>query len=247
MTKERLQKLSTDSLIKIALNEGIKHIDELSREDLVEQLLEAMEEDRAERESSNNFAIRIEEKKYNIVQDEELEAQEKTEYCIPEKYQETTINLLLRDPYWAYAFWDIRDSDLEPLKKKQFRGLLLRVNKIDRKSDGDAKGVGDSFEIPVKNSDNNWYINLPECGYKYYIELVGKYNGGETVLARSNTIESPVYTITDSLREGNITDVSDSMLAFAGIFEQDTSANSQTIPQRIIQFIDATNNFNFKS
>ena len=149
MTEERLQKLSHESLKKIAVNEGIKYVEETSRKDLIEQILEAMEEERLERERSNNYAIRIEEKKYNIIQDEELEAQEEAEYCIPEKYQETRICLLIRDPYWAYALWDVRDSDLLELKKKRFQGLLLRVNQLSRNvSDGKRKLI-DSFEIPV--------------------------------------------------------------------------------------------------
>ena len=77
VTKERLQKLSLPSLLRIASNEGIKEAKELPREELVELILEAMAEERYERERSNNTAIRIEEKKYDIFRDEELRRRRK--------------------------------------------------------------------------------------------------------------------------------------------------------------------------
>lgn len=237
MTKERLHKLSLTSLLRIASNEGIKEAAELSRDELVELILEAMEEERLEREQSNNAAIRIGEKKYDIIQDEELEAQEKREYCIPDKYPETQIHLLLRDPFWAFAYWEIKDADLEELKKKHCRGIVLRVH---------MKKPSDSYDIPVKNSDSKWYINLPESGREYNLELVARMPDSEKIMCSSNTIRSPKRTITESFSEESMSEVSDSSLVLAGIFGlEDFSGNNQ-IPQRIIQFINA-NNFNFKS
>ncbi len=247
MTEERLQKLSLESLRKIAFNEGIKHIDEISKNDLIEQILEAMEEDRNERESSNNFAIRIEEKKYDIIQDEELESQETTEYCVPEKYQETRITLILRDPYWAFAYWNVRDTNLNELKKKRFRGLFLRVLQESREAEKGKRKTLDSFDIPVKVTDNKWYINLPECGKRYFLKLIGNTGEGEKVLCTSNAVESPRYTIRDSIAEESLALENNPMLTFAGIPDFDDENSSQSIPQRIIQFVDATNNFHFKS
>jgi uncharacterized protein len=237
VTKERLQKLSLPSLLRIAANEGIKEAKELPREELVELILEAMAEERLEREQSNNEAVRIGEKKYDIIQDEELEAQEKRTYCIPDKYPETRIHLLLRDPFWAFAYWEIKDSDLIDLKKKRLRGLVLRVHMVK---------PSDSYDIPVKISDSKWYINLPESGREYYIELVGKVNGSEKILCASNRVRSPKKTIVESFSEENISEVSDSTLVLTGILGLEGPSGSEQIPQRIIQFINA-NNFNFKS
>ncbi len=237
MTKERLQNLSLTSLHRIAFNEGIKEVNELSRDELVELILEAMDEERLEREQSNNAAIRIEEKKYDIIQDEELEAQEKRSYCIPERYPETHINLLLRDPFWAFAQWEIRDTDLEELKKKRFTGLLLRVQMVKPRY---------SYDIPIKLTDYKWYINLPESGRDYYLELVARLNGSTKVLCTSNVIQSPKRTIAESFTEENISVQTDATLALTGIFGLDDSLGSDQIPQRIIQVIHA-NNFNFKS
>ena len=116
MTRERLEKLSLPTLREIAEKEGIRVGNSLSCGELIDLILEAMEEDRKERERLNNLAIRVEEKKYDIVKDEELESQEKHIYCIPDRYNETKIMLILRDPLWAFAYWDIKETEIKDLK-----------------------------------------------------------------------------------------------------------------------------------
>ena len=119
----------------------------------------------------------------------------------------------------------------------RLQGLVLRVHMVS---------PSDSYDIPVKSSDSKWYINLPESGRAYYIELVGKLAGSEKTLCTSNTVNSPKRTIVESFSEENISAVSDSTLALTGIFGTEDISGSEQIPQRIIQFINA-NNFNFKS
>jgi hypothetical protein len=245
VTEERLSVLSLSALLEIAGNEGIKNAADLNREDLIEQILEAIEEDREERECFNNFAMRIEEKKYEILLDEEFESQKGIVFEIPERYNETKIALLLRDPFWAFAYWGIQDQELEEIEERgHLEGLLLRVCQLETDESG-KEGVIDSFDIPVKVQDNKWYINLPESGKSYFIKLIARLAGGEKVLCTSNSVTSPEKTVAATIAGENITDFSDPMLAFAGLFHLSESSFDGSIPHRIIQFIEA-NNFNFK-
>lgn len=245
MTEERLSVLSLSALQEIAGNEGIKNVTELNKNELIEQILEAVEEDRFERECFNNFAMRIEEKKYEIVQDEEFESQKGVIFDIPDGYNETKIALLLRDPFWAFAYWDIHNKELEELQERgRIEGLLLRVCQISLAGTPEEK-IADSFDIPVKIQDNKWYINLPESGKQYFIKLIVQITAGEKVLCVSNIVESPAKTVAGTIAGENITDISDPMLAFAGLFDISESSADGSIPQRIIQFIEA-NNLNFK-
>ena len=245
MTEERLSVLSLSALHEIADNEGIKHAAEMTREDLIDQILEAIEEDREERECFNNFAMRIEEKKYEILMDEEFESQEGIVFEIPDRYNETKIALLLRDPFWAFAYWDIQDQELQEIGERgHIEGLLLRVCQLEADESGKEKVV-DSFDIPVKDQDNKWYINLPESGKRYFIKLIVRLAGGERILCSSNLVTSPAKTVAATIAGENITDFSDPMLAFAGLFNLSDSSLDGSIPHRIIQFIEA-NNFNFK-
>ncbi len=131
MTRERLMLLPTRFLKEIAEKEGIKIQPNTGKDILMDLILEAMEEDCQEREKINNPLIKVKEKKYEITMDEEIEAQDKTVYPIPERYNETIIVMMLRDPLWAFAYWDIKDKERDILKEKDgFQGLFLRIYEI---------------------------------------------------------------------------------------------------------------------
>lgn len=238
MTKERLQRLSFAALLEIAAKEGIKVPEGIERESLVEQIQEAMEEDRDEREQSNNSAMRIKEKKYDIVQDEEVEAQEKADYPLPDRYNETRIVALLRDPQWAFAYWDLKDSDISPLvESPDFRELLLRVHETPEAEIADTEQRS-FFDIPVKAADNSWYINLPNPGRAYFIELLSTVGDVEHILCRSNVIHSPLGEAASAYIH-EMMDASDNdVMMISGLGDNGTSSFREEIPQRIISQVD---------
>lgn len=237
MTRERLQTLSITSLEEIAGREGIKLIAGIDRETLIDQILEAMQEDRDEREETNNNAIRIEEKKFEIIRDEELESQERKDFCIPERYNETRIVLLVRDPHWAFAYWDLNEKHVNEIKRKPgVESMFLRVFQIEDVPDG--REIVDCFEIPIKITDDRWYINLPQPGGRYYIELIGVLDGREKIYSRSNLIESPrgmVFSGPSSEIEDN---EKDPILELSGMGEFGISSLFRQNPQRIMTEIE---------
>jgi hypothetical protein len=239
MTKERLQSLPWKFLEQIARREGIQSINGMGRNALIEQIIEAIEEDRCEREAGNNSAIHVEEKKYEIIRDEELEIETENEYEIPESYNETRIVFMLRDPLWAFAYWDIRSDEIETLKEDPlFQKLFLRVFEVNEHQTYCA--IVDSFDIPVKTSDNKWYINLPRAGRAYFITLMCKINRREKELCRSNIISSPNKTFMDmAVREKILDNMDSDMLVLSGLHDYvETSSYRENIPQRIISMVD---------
>ncbi|MCK4542285.1 MAG: DUF4912 domain-containing protein [Spirochaetales bacterium] len=235
MTKERLQSLSHESLLEIALREGIQSPHDLVKELLIDQILEAMEEDRTERQHLNNTAMRVKEKKYDIIRDEELEAQEKTNYPLPELYNETRVVLLLRDPEWAYAYWDLKEADIAIIQDEfSPHQLYLRVYELDEPA---FRPDADYFDIPIKNNDSNWYINLPRQGMSYSLELIFQTETKEKILCRSNIITSP-KEIFCSEDEATMNCGSEFFL-LNGIPGSGGGSFRDTIPQRIISLIDA--------
>ena len=113
------------------------------------------------------------------------------EYAIPEHYPKTSIQLLLRDPYWAYAYWDINQFDLKTLLEKNPEQLFfLRVYEMMSKT-SDIHDSLSSFEIPVKAEDSSWYINLPNPGRRYQVDLISVTEEEEMLYCRSHLIESP--------------------------------------------------------
>ena len=50
---------------------------------------------------------------------------------LPASYNETFIDVILRDPVWAYAFWEIKQSDREVREQDpRFAGYRLRVQPL---------------------------------------------------------------------------------------------------------------------
>ena len=110
---------------------------------------------------------------------------------LPESYNETRVVLMLRDPSWAFAYWDLKDTDRRDFQRSEsFEGLMLRVYTMD----DPESGLGDArqqFDIPVTLLDERWYINLPDQETYYKLALVAAADGEERSLAVSNAIVVP--------------------------------------------------------
>lgn len=236
MTRERLESFSLDILYSIAEREGIDFDDTDDKNSLIDTIIEAIEEDRQEREKDNNLIMRVKEKKFDLSHDEELIARLEEEYPLPEEYNETNIHLIIRDPYWAFAYWDIRDKELDLLRRwfPHYR-IVLRVRKS-----GDPefrKCEGCCFDIPVSDEDRRWYVNLPDAGLYYQVFLVVRNKKDEKVLCQSNVIHSPVTDVVDKKKLEN-EDEKD-LLYLSGLYAFDLNIPNEGISQRIITLLDA--------
>jgi len=239
MTKERLQGLSFASLLDIATKEGILVQEIIDKDTLVDVISEAMEEDRTEREESNNPAMRIKEKKYAVTRDEEIEAPDTEEFELPEHYNETLIVALLRDPLWAFAYWDLKDSDLDAIGgPSESVELFLRVCEVSE-AEKPGSGVVDYFDIPVKPTDSSWYINLPTPGKSYVIELHARNDEEEQFLCRSNAIHSPLGQVAVGYIHEMISQPDNDTMVLTGLDLYSGSSLRENIPQRIISMIDS--------
>lgn len=228
MTKDRLQSLPLSSLKEIAKKKGISDFQNLHREKLIDIVIEALEEDRNDRITLNNMAIRGEEKKYDIFRDEEIESQDKNIYDIPSTYNETRVGLILIEPQLAYSFWEISDKDRAAFNETSKSGkLFLRVHEMSCVVCED-NNLPDFFEIPIEIDDNSWYINLPSYNSKYYIEFINFMYGEEKILAKSGIIESPAKTIDN---------IDEDLLFLTGVYDFEDDSEKSQIPQRIISLL----------
>ncbi len=241
MTRERLQTLSGDVLRKIARREGIRNHENSSQEVLIDLILEALEEDRTERESNNNAAMRLEHKKYDILMDEEIVLLSQDEYPLPEAYTDTRIVILLRDPLWIYAYWDINPVQQESLEEEPFyEGIFLRVYEFHGDSP-DGNNVVEYFDIPVDEKDNSWYINLNHSGSDYCVEIRCRMMNKEKILAVSNTLHSPLGYFARN-QEELLSEPKTMMLMLSGLWSYDGGDNyREEIPHRIISILDTQN------
>ncbi len=234
MTKERLEALSLEALQEIANGNEISFSPNTNKEALIELILEEEEEEKSDRANSNNAAMRVKEKKFDIIKDEA--ETDSSEFELPESYNETKITLLLRDPLWAFAYWDLKQSDVARIENLPDATLLLRVYQVDENAKK-ASGRTVPFEIPVKLADRRWYINLPKTGLKYSLEYIVQDGQDEWVLCESNSVESPTITV-NSTDNTPGDELFRTILAVSGLQDSDDFSQESGISQRIISLED---------
>ncbi|HKK64240.1 MAG TPA: DUF4912 domain-containing protein [Clostridia bacterium] len=241
MTREKLQSLSEEQLQCIAKREGIYNHNDTQREKLVDLILEALEEDRDERELSNNSAMRLEHKKYDILRDEEIDLLTQDEFPLPDTYTDTRIVLLLRDPHWVYVYWDVNRTQLDALKGEPFfDGLFLRVYEFNGDTP-EKSNINDFFDIPIGEADRSWYINLNRTGNDYYVDLRCRVMHKERLMAASNAVHSPRGYFARNQKEF-YNDPNTMMLMLSGLWNyEEGTVESQEIPHRIISILDTHN------
>jgi uncharacterized protein len=195
VTVDKLESLSLEELYTLADRTGLDLPPGLERPFVIEEILDVLEEDSEDRRSSQGEALHIDEKKYSELRIDEIDVDPGADESIVLRYNETMIHAIVRDPSWAFAFWDVSDADLDSLRGEEgSAGLFLRVVETPLQGEGaEPENHRDFFDIPVADHDLQWYINLPRSGVRFRIDLcarrsvVGKYR----VLARSNEVESP--------------------------------------------------------
>ncbi len=237
MTRERLRSFSMRVLREIAEKEGFKGVSAVGdREEIIDFILESMADSRIERAVLNNAAMKLKGNKYDIFQDEQLISSEKEIYPIPDRYNETKIALLLRDPQWAYTYWDINDQDRESLKEDVFfEGFFLRVYEQNNEKYS-AAAVEKYFDIPVSESDESRYINLLHGGKWYSLGLFVIVHNKERLLAMSNAVRSPLGYLAENY-DAFLQDPEAKEVILSSLWNYKKSGDN-TIPQRIIAIMD---------
>jgi len=247
MERDALEKLHDDDLVEMAISEGIRLYEGIDREEMIDLILEAIEEDRMEREALNNLQMRLEAKKYGLHRERKSIPEQKVghidnedtqeTYAIPAEYNITRIVLLLRDPSWGFAYWDISKEYRRKFKgSNNNRQLLIRVY---RQSDVQkpAKTENEYYDIEIQPEDRCWYINLPEQGYQYRVCLILIERDQETIIARSNSVCCPVVKKQNFHAKNNGSAIGKiaRIAGFYGVYE---SSSSSFTPQRIIASMD---------
>jgi hypothetical protein len=241
MTRERLRELPFDALYALAEQYDVDVPDDAEQADLVELVFDAIEELRLDRESNDSNPVKIQAKKYDITSDPgiAMHPSEDPEDVpeLPERYNETRVVLMLRDPEWAYAYWDIKDGLVSAIESDEgFEQLLLRILQIDM-SRPLSNSVLDSFDIEVQLHDSRWYIHLPTRPASLCIELIVRNEEGERVLARSNTVEVPRGSIALGEDEA-LSAEEEQILAYSSIESFGVSSFGSGIPRRIMSLIN---------
>jgi hypothetical protein len=177
ITRAHLESLTTGDLITMADNLGVDIPVDLDRIFIIEELLEI---------SSIDSDGSGDPEPADMVDTVFVES-----VPLPKQYNITFIEVMIRDPLWAFVFWEIKSQEKEAFEKAQdFDGYYLKVIPSGKSA---GKEV---FTVPVKPEDTAWYLGLSENGasqsdHQYTIELCVSMSGEETVLAVSSPAKLP--------------------------------------------------------
>lgn len=134
-----------------------------------------------------------------------LKTRERKEFRFPQGYGDNKIVLLVRDPWWAFTYWEIRkEKEDEAIRKLESAGekvqkSILRVYDItDVNFNG--RNAHSFFDIDLKGLANTWYINvnMPDRAWIVDIGIVSN-KGNFYLLARSNSVRTPRFGMSDKL------------------------------------------------
>ena len=225
VSRAHLESLTTADLIKMADNNGIDIPPDLDRIFIIEELLEIPSADEIPEDTmgmsgtpeyptdpgadgSAASDIFSEEDSVNSGLVESVP--------LPKQYNFTFIEVMVRDPLWAFVFWEIKAQDKEQFENAQgFNGYYLKVSPritsdrvLVNQDDADWRGTGTKgvFTVPVNPEDAAWYLGLSpaeeqrqSCSdqnqvyqTQYKVELCVSLGGEETVLAVSNPFTLPL-------------------------------------------------------
>jgi hypothetical protein len=136
---------------------------------------------------------------------------------MPYNYGEDKIVLMVRDPRWVHAYWEITEEKYG-WARVQLGGELSNSKEILRVYDATSK-PWKSFDITINSVSRSWYINVPEPGRTYIVDIGYLTSSGKFILlARSNAVTTPRERMSDVIDEEWMTIDFDRMYALSGGF-----------------------------
>jgi hypothetical protein len=138
---------------------------------------------------------------------------------LPGNYGDNQIYLLVRDPYWIYAYWEIQ-KDHQERNLLKLGGSWDSVVSILRAYDvTGSERTPPFYDITLQNMAKSWYLNT-QPNHSYYVEIGLRHRDGRFIsLARSNQVMTPRSGMSDVIDEQWMSMDFDKMYALSGGFQ----------------------------
>ncbi|MCL2442255.1 MAG: DUF4912 domain-containing protein [Treponema sp.] len=145
VSRQWLESLSTDELIKLADTNGIDIPPGLERIFIIEELLEVTNAE--EQETTDDIKV-------NPSYSETV--------LLPKQYNISYIEVIIRDPLWVFTFWEVKGHDrIIHENAADFNGYFLRVIPLDKEGN-EPKSMENSFTVSVSAEDSARYLGITE-------------------------------------------------------------------------------------
>ncbi|OGW83816.1 MAG: hypothetical protein A3C47_01095 [Omnitrophica bacterium RIFCSPHIGHO2_02_FULL_51_18] len=138
-------------------------------------------------------------------QNGEFQGSRSAGFEFPSSYHENKLVLLVRDPWWVFAYWEVTpEREKEVLREILQKSLqkdktVLRVYEITGTSPSHPNS---SFDIELNFFTNNWYIDVGRPDTDWIAEIgIRTTHGHFFALVRSNAVKTPRFGLSDVLDE----------------------------------------------
>ncbi|MEK6727481.1 MAG: DUF4912 domain-containing protein [Candidatus Omnitrophota bacterium] len=116
---------------------------------------------------------------------------------LPLRYDQDKIVLQVRDPWWIYAYWEVKGSTMDRLRN-ELKDDFLKARRILRVYDVssiifDGSNAHRFFDIQIDRHATSWYIDTQGPGRSWCVDYGLKLSDGRfIVILRSNTVHTPL-------------------------------------------------------
>ena len=200
ITRLYLETLSFADLLELADSYKIDVPENLNRSFLIGDLLDAAEDEIKQEAADMTISI----KNDGINESDETQS-----------YNATEIDLILRNPAWAFVYWSIGEIDKLRLEQHGEYSLFLHVTSLAQENE---KRSGDSYDVQISLEDKSAYIMCPAEKKFIYVELAASTVKNVSVLASSKIIEIPRSSRLADMQPGKEKDIA-SIMEFSGMRE----------------------------
>ena len=150
---------------------------------------------------------------------------------LPNGYARDRIVLMIRDPYWLHAYWEITSSTIDRAQaalREEWHGAKPTLRVLDVTSEETTPNaeshVGD---IEITGAADNWYINVSDPPRSFRVDIGYLTRGGKFfALAHSNVVRTPRAGISDVIDENwvSVQEQFEKIYAMSGGFDPGASS-----------------------
>ncbi|MCL6612773.1 MAG: DUF4912 domain-containing protein [Peptococcaceae bacterium] len=125
---------------------------------------------------------------------------------LPRLYGVDRLVLLVRDPYWLYAYWEVSATRMEEISAKygpawNASRAVLRVYDVTG-INFDGSNANSFFDCSLNEYADSWHINVPGANRTYCVDMGRLFPDGTFVtILRSNLATTPRDALSDNLDE----------------------------------------------
>ena len=146
-------------------------------------------------------------------------------YDLPYRYNETVVKILAQTPKRLFVYWDISDKDKqtyinafgEDFFEKTYPVLLIHNEELNY-----------TFEVPINDFANSWYLDIKDSKTKYVVQLGRKFRNVSEIKTNSEVIEKENINLKNDfiyITDSNKLEIPNDHILFEKITNQVTYRN----------------------